>query len=102
MEDLFPESDYVLSVKKAYPGIDLTFSPQEKTLPGVVNKVQALFERKGLGAFEQWRAAAVLRDRLVDAPNQVSLAVVDTVSKMFEAINGLFPPAPGKVGNGVK
>lgn len=102
VEDLFPESDYVLSVKKAYPGIDLTFSPQEKALAGVVNKMQALFERKGLGTFEQWRAAAVLRDRLVDAPNQVSLAVIDTVSKMFEAINSLFPPLPGKVGNGVK
>ena len=30
----------------------------------VVNKIEALFERKNLGRFEKWRPAMVLQDRI--------------------------------------
>lgn len=96
LEDVFPETEYLSAVKKAYPGTDLTFSAQEKALPRVVQRVEALFERKGLGYFERWKAAIFLRDRILEAPRIAPLPVVDVVSRIFEAINGLFPASTSK------
>ncbi|MGH7961916.1 MAG: ATP-dependent nuclease, partial [Candidatus Binatia bacterium] len=102
LEDLFPETDYLSALKKAYPGTDLTFSAQEKALPGIVQRVEALFKRKELGHFERWKPAMMMRDRLLEAPRMAPLSVVDVTSRIFEAVNALFPAAPAKGANGSK
>ena len=47
----------------------------------MVNKVQALFERK---------PAAVLRDKIVDAPDKVTDSTLEAMEKINRALNGLF------------
>jgi len=96
IEDIFPETEYLSAVKKAYPGTDLTFSVEEKALPRIVQRVENLFERKGLGYFERWKVAIFLRDRILEAPRIAPLPVVDTVSRIFEAMNSLFPASHAK------
>ena len=90
LEDVFPESEYLSAVKEAYPGIDLIFDSGEAAINGVVNKVEALFERKSLGKFDKWRPAAILRDRITSAPDAVSQGVSDIMSRIFHAVNSMF------------
>jgi predicted ATP-dependent endonuclease of OLD family len=89
LEDIFPEEVYLQAVKEAYKIADLAFGEQERAIEGVVNKVKALFERKGLGQFEKWRPAGVLRDWIVETPEKIPAAVYETVSRIFEAVNGV-------------
>jgi hypothetical protein len=73
-----------------YPGIQIELNPAEKALRGVVNKVTAVFERKGLGRFDKWKPAAVLRDRVTDSPGNVDASTLNAVEHIFEKINSLF------------
>ena len=65
-------------------------SDEEAKIEGVVNKVKALFERKGLGRFEKWRPAAILRDWITSSPDKIPSSVYETASKIFQAINHAF------------
>jgi len=90
LEDIFPEEEYLSAVEEAYQThIDLT--PKEREIAGVVNRVQAVFERKKLGPFEKWKTAAILRDRILATPDKVSDATCDIVEKINESLNSLFP-----------
>lgn len=90
LEDLFPEADYLSAVEQAYGIANLAFGPEEASVEGIVNKVKHLFERQGRGQFEKWRPAAVLRDRITSNPKSVPDAVVETVSRIFDAVNSRF------------
>jgi predicted ATP-dependent endonuclease of OLD family len=90
LEDVFPEDEYLSAVREAYPGVDLKFTAAEKSKAGIIDRLQALFERKGLGRFEKWKPAAVLRDRILDKPDKVPPLVCQRMAKVFEAVNSLF------------
>lgn len=90
IEDVFPEDEYLSAVRDAYPNVKLAFTAADNALVGVVNKIQSLFEREKLGPFEKWRPSAILRDRILSAPEKVASTTVDTMTKIFEAVNDLF------------
>jgi AAA ATPase-like protein len=90
VEDLFLEPDYFSAVQAAYPGVVLDFTAEERALKGVANKMTALFKRKGLGKFDKWKPAAVLRDRILAKPAAVAAKTCQDVGKIFTALNGLF------------
>jgi len=94
IEDLFPEQLYLAAVEQAYPDLKITFNDTEKAIEGVVNKVSAFFKRKGLAKFEKWKVAAVIRDRLLQKPDTIPMAVFETMSKIFESANNLSAPPP--------
>lgn len=92
IEDVFPEAEYLAAVKAAYPDVSLDFSKEEKALPGVVNRIQALFKRKAVGRFDKWKPAAVFRDKIIDAPEKVASSTLDVIEKINHTLNGLFGP----------
>lgn len=90
IEDIFTEKEYLFAVQKAYPEIDIKFDPSEESISGINNKMQAFFKRKNLGKFEKWKPAAILRDRIVDSPQEISPQAYNIMSKIFEGVNMLF------------
>jgi len=90
LEDIFDYDEYISAVLAAYPGIDIAFDPSEEMMPGIIDKIEALFKRKELGKFEKWKPAAILRDQIVDSPEQVSDHAYDIMTKIFEEVNTLF------------
>lgn len=91
IEDLFPADLYLDCVRQAYPRAELDFSPDEKKIANVIDRVAVLFARKKLGGYEKWRAALILRDRLLDSPKSLPDPACERFEKLFAAINGLFP-----------
>lgn len=90
LEDIFPEEQYLAAVREAYPAFDGKLSTSEKALPGLVDRVEAAFTRKGLGPLDKWRPAAILRDWFLADPSVLDPGTRDIVIKIFEAINELF------------
>jgi len=90
VEDVFSEECYLSAVKEAYPDIKLTFNKEEKEQSGIVKKLTAFFNRKGIGRFEKWRVAAVLRDWMLEKPDSIPEDAYSTMSKIFEAVNAAF------------
>lgn len=90
LEDIFSEDVYLGVVKEAYGIRDLAFREEEQGIEGVVNKVKALFERRGLGQFQKWRAAAVLRDWILSNPDKIPDEVFQVVRQIFDRVNGTF------------
>lgn len=95
LEDIFPENEYLTAVAQAYGRPDLSFGPEEAAISGVVEKVEALFRRLGLGDFEKWRAAQALRDRLLEGPHGMPAEVLDVAERMFRVVNGAFERSHG-------
>jgi len=81
-------------VKEVYPDVDLTFTADENAKTGIIEKLRALFSRKGLGGFEKWQPAAVLRDRILSSPKQVAAQVISVMSGIFQRLNELFERSP--------
>ena len=54
-----------IAVKEAYAGKDLRFNVEEKAIPNIVDRLVALFERKGRGVFEKWKVARILADGIM-------------------------------------
>jgi len=94
LEDVFPEADYLSAVQESYPALKIVLSPAEQAIPGIVNKVQALFARNNWGDFEKWRPAQVLRDRILAAPDEIPPQATTTMSVVFQTLNALFPKPP--------
>lgn len=91
LEDVFPEAEYLSAVKESYPAYNVSLSPTEQALPGIMAKVQALFARNNWGQFEKWKPAQVLRDRILSDPSKIPQPVLDVMSPIFQALNALFP-----------
>jgi predicted ATPase len=91
LEDVFPEADYLSAVHEAYPAHTITLSPAEQAISGIVNKVQALFARNKWGDFNKWKPAAVLRDRILAASDEIPPQVLTVMGAAFQQLNALFP-----------
>jgi len=90
IEDLFTDDFYLSAVEEAYPGVKISFNEDEQKIEGIVNKVATFFKREGIGEFEKWRVAAVLRDYLLEKPESIPESVFEAMARIFESINGLF------------
>lgn len=87
IEDVFAGEDYFSAVKLAYPGLELDFTPTERLIPGVVNRMEALFKRQSLGVFEKVKVAALLRDWVLENPDKLSPSTVDAAERLLLAVN---------------
>ena len=87
LEDIFPEPYYLTAVGTAYKNGKLEFSADEKKIAGVVDRTEAMLARLNLGKFEKWRPAAVLRDQIMGAPDDVPEEVLQVASRIFRAAN---------------
>jgi predicted ATPase len=88
-EDLFPDDYYLAAVKQAYGSIDLRFNADEKQIPNIIDRLTAVFERKGHGDFETWKVARALADRIEADPERVPPETLDAASQIFQKVNAL-------------
>jgi predicted ATP-dependent endonuclease of OLD family len=89
VEDLFGDDFYLDAVKAAYGKIDLRFNADEKQIANIVDRLTAMFERKGHGVFEKSRVARALADTVEADPQAVPTEVLDTASLIFQKVNTL-------------
>ncbi|MDV8071166.1 AAA family ATPase [Rhodococcus sp. IEGM 1366] len=87
VEDLFPDDYFVDAVKAAYGNKDLRFNADEKALPNIVDRLEALFERKNLGVFEKWKVARELADAIMKDPTGVPSETLDSFEAIAAALN---------------
>lgn len=88
IEDLFPEKLYLEAVKQEYKDIDLTFTEEEKRIPEISKRVQALFKRKGQ-KLEKWIPANVLLEwiQLDSKEHEIQPQTCKYFESIFESIN---------------
>jgi predicted ATP-dependent endonuclease of OLD family len=91
-EDLFPEAYYLAAVKKVHGNIDLRFNAAEKPIPNIVDRVTAVFARKGHGTFDKLQTARVLADIIAADPQAVPAQTLDAATQIFQKINLLIGP----------
>jgi hypothetical protein len=91
-EDLFPEDYYLAAVRIAYGKIDLRFNAEEKHIPCIVDRLTALFERKGHGDLEKWKVDRALADIIDADPHAVPAQTLDAIALIFQKINELIGP----------
>jgi AAA domain, putative AbiEii toxin, Type IV TA system len=89
VEDLFPEDYYLSAVRTAYGKIDLRFNADEKKIPNIIDRLTALFARKGHGDLEKWRVARALADTIDADPRAVPPEALDAAAAIFEKVNEL-------------
>lgn len=89
IEDLFPDDYFMAAVKEAYPGKDLRFNADEKGIPNIVDRVEALFERKGHGGFEKWKVARILADGIMADRSKVPSETLDAFANVAVELNKL-------------
>jgi energy-coupling factor transporter ATP-binding protein EcfA2 len=87
IEDLFTDDYYMAAVKRANGSGDYRFNATEKAIPNIVDRISALFERKGLGKFEKWKVARVLADTIMAEPNSVPAETLDSVETLVGELN---------------
>jgi hypothetical protein len=91
-EDLFPEDCYLAAVKKAHGKIDLRFNAEEKQIPNIIDRLTALFARKGHGDLEKWKIARALADTIDADPGAVPAQTLDAAAQIVQKINVLIGP----------
>ncbi len=91
-EDLFPEDYYLDAVRQAHGEIDLRFSAEEKQFPNIIDRLTALFARKGHGDLGKWRIGQALADTIAADPGAVPARTLDTAAQIFQKINALIGP----------
>ena len=87
IEDLFPDDYFMAAVKEAYGSRDFRFNADEKATPNIVDRITALFERKGLGDFEKWKVARILADNIMMKPADVPSETLDSIEAIARALN---------------
>ncbi len=65
---------------------------EEDAIPRLVDRMTAMFARKGYPAFEKWRIARTLRDRILEDPDAVPQVALDRASTIFAALNDVVRP----------
>ena len=93
IEDLFTDDYFMAAVKEAYPGKDLRFNADEKAVPNIVDRLEALFKRKGHGGFEKWKVARILADGIMADPSKVPSETLDAFAKIAVELNKLVEPS---------
>lgn len=87
VEDLFTDDYYVAAVKRAYGSKDFRFNADEKAIPNIVDRFEALFERKNLGTFEKWKVARELADSIAKDPQDVPAETLDSFETVAKSLN---------------
>ncbi len=87
IEDLFMDDYFLAAVKDAYGSGDYRFNADEKTIPNVIDRVTALFARKGLGDFEKWKVARLLADKILAKPQDVPTETLDAIAAIANELN---------------
>lgn len=87
IEDLFPDDFYMAAVKCAYGGKDYRFNADEKAIANIVDRVTALFQRKGYGDLEKWKVARALADTIASEPAEVPTETLDAFERIAIALN---------------
>ena len=91
-EDLFPEDYYLAVVKEVHGKIDLRFNAEEKQIPNMIDRLTALFARKGHGGLEKWKIARTLADTIDTDTQAVPTQTLDAAAQIFQKINLLIGP----------
>ena len=91
IEDLFLEEFYMKALKKAYPGKEVQFSEEEKSIACITKRVEQAFERLKPDGFEKWKVAGVLVDWIQkdSGGNKISDDTCKTFEKIFTKVNTL-------------
>jgi predicted ATP-dependent endonuclease of OLD family len=89
IEDLFPEKLYLEAVYRAYPEIKtpFTLNQDEKNIQCISQRVKAVFERNGYGAFEKWRPARVILDWIQEKPDVIPDDTLTKFESIFDEVN---------------
>jgi AAA ATPase domain len=88
-EDLFSDEYYLAAVRQAYGSLDLRFNAEEKQIPNILDRLTAVFERKGHGNFEKWKVDRALADEIERNPQDVPVDTLDAASMIFQHVNAL-------------
>jgi predicted ATP-dependent endonuclease of OLD family len=94
IEDLFDESLYLEAVKSAYPEIKLQFTPEEKQIKSITQRLESLFRRNDAGIFEKRKPVQALRDIILEHPEKISEETNDRFKHIFEQANQLLENMP--------
>jgi len=89
-EDILTEGYYLEALKETFPSVQVDFIEEENKIDGIVNKVEAMFQRKGLGKFEKWLVSQAVRDKMLESPDKIPKQTVDIAEKIFQSINKAF------------
>jgi len=90
LEDLIPESYYLDAVSRAYPNIPLEFTTADSSIPGVVDRVNAVFARSGQLKLDKRRPALVMAQDIREGRASVPLELIELGKKIFAAITAAF------------
>ena len=84
IEDFFDESMYLKAVKECYADKELDFNDDERKIPAISKRVDAIFKRKEYDSFEKWKTAHVLVDWIQrdSGENKIS----DETCRKFESL----------------
>jgi hypothetical protein len=91
-EDLFSDEYFLAAVKEAHGKIDLRFNAEERQIPNIIDRLTALFERKGHGELEKWKIARALADTIDADPQAFPAQTLDAAAQIFQKINALIGP----------
>ena len=83
IEDFFEESVYVDAVKNAYADKDIEFTDAEQEINPIVDRVEAMFKRKGYDRLEKWKVSNVLVNWISKQPSEKKISS-DTCKKFEE------------------
>ena len=87
IEDLFPDDYYLKVAKTTYGSKDLRFNADEKAIPNIVDRLEALFTRRGYGEFEKWRVDQALTEQIMADLSSVPLETLDSAAAIVEQLN---------------
>lgn len=88
-EDLFTDDYYLAAVKKAHGKIDLRFNAAEQKIPNIIDRLNAVFERKTHGDLEKWKVARALTDTIESDPEAVPAQTLEAAALIFQKLNTL-------------
>lgn len=89
IEDLFTDDYYIAAVKRSHGNKDLRFNDDEKNIANIVDRLEALFGRKGFGTFEKWKVARELADTIAKEPEGVPTEALDSFEAIAESLNSI-------------
>ena len=90
LEELIPADYYLDAVGRAYGKVQLDFTADENRIGNTVDRIQALFDRKGLGKFEKWRPIEVIISDLNSREDAVPKGLFEVADAIFQRIAKVF------------
>ncbi len=89
IEDLFPDDYYLKAAKTASGSKNLRFNADEKAIPNIVDRLEALFTRRGYGDFEKWRVDQALTEQIMADLASVPIETLDSAAAIVEKLNAI-------------